>query len=281
MREINLLSKSLVAFPLLIIAACASLNGFGSGFKNEDTDPQGSLTVFAAASLIEAFNEIGESYEAANPGVQITLNYAGSQQLAQQLSQGAPADVFASADKEQMDNVISSGRVLQGMEVKFVRNRLLIIVPEDNPGQIQDFGDLSNPGLEIILADGAVPVGRYSLQMLSRASQSNLYGDGFKQDVLNNAVSYEENVRAVLSKVILGEADAGIVYVSDGWGINAEEVRLISIPDQVNVSASYYISPVSDSSNQGLAQDFIEFVLSPESQDILARYGFDRQGQHD
>lgn len=281
MREINLLSKSLVAFPLLIIAACASLNGFGSGFKNEHTDPQGSLTVFAAASLIEAFNEIGESYEAANPGVQITLNYAGSQQLAQQLSQGAPADVFASADKEQMDNVISSGRVLQGMEVKFVRNRLLIIVPEDNPGQIQDFGDLSNPGLEIILADGAVPVGRYSLQMLSRASQSNLYGDGFKQDVLNNAVSYEENVRAVLSKVILGEADAGIVYVSDGWGINAEEVRLISIPDQVNISASYYISPVSDSSNQGLAQDFIEFVLSPESQDILARYGFDRQGQYD
>lgn len=281
MREINLLSKSLVAFPLLIIAACASLNGFGSGFKNEHTDPQGSLTVFAAASLIEAFNEIGESYEAANPGVQITLNYAGSQQLAQQLSQGAPADVFASADKEQMDNVISSGRVLQGMEVKFVRNRLLIIVPEDNPGQIQDFGDLSNPGLEIILADGAVPVGRYSLQMLSRASQSNLYGDGFKQDVLNNAVSYEENVRAVLSKVILGEADAGIVYVSDGWGVNAEEVRLISIPDQVNVSASYYISPVSDSSNQGLAQDFIEFVLSPESQAILARYGFDRQGQHD
>lgn len=281
MREINLLSKSLVAFPLLIIAACASLNGFGSGFKNEHTDPQGSLTVFAAASLIEAFNEIGESYEAANPGVQITLNYAGSQQLAQQLSQGAPADVFASADKEQMDNVISSGRVLQGMEVKFVRNRLLIIVPEDNPGQIQDFGDLSNPGLEIILADGAVPVGRYSLQMLSRASQSNLYGDRFKQDVLNNAVSYEENVRAVLSKVILGEADAGIVYVSDGWGINAEEVRLISIPDQVNVSASYYISPVSDSSNQGLAQDFIEFVLSPESQAILARYGFDRQGQHD
>lgn len=281
MREINLLSKSLVAFPLLIIAACASLNGFGSGFKNEHTDPQGSLTVFAAASLIEAFNEIGESYEAANPGVQITLNYAGSQQLAQQLSQGAPADVFASADKEQMDNVISSGRVLQGMEVKFVRNRLLIIVPEDNPGQIQDFGDLSNPGLEIILADGAVPVGRYSLQMLSRASQSNLYGDGFKQDVLNNAVSYEENVRAVLSKVILGEADAGIVYVSDGWGANAEEVRLISIPDQVNISASYYISPVSDSSNQGLAQDFIEFVLSPESQAILARYGFDRQGQHD
>ena len=281
MREINLLSKSLVAFPLLIIAACASLNGFESGFKNEDTDPQGSLTVFAAASLIESFNEIGERYEAANPGVQITLNYAGSQQLAQQLSQGAPADVFASADKEQMDNVISSGRVIQGVEVKFVRNRLLVIVPEDNPGQIQDLSDLSNPGLEIILADDAVPVGRYSLQMLSRASQSSLYGDGFKQYVLNNAVSYEENVRAVLSKVILGEADAGIVYVSDGWGVNAEEVRLISIPDQVNVSASYYISPVSDSSNQGLAQDFIEFVLSPESQAILARYGFDRQGQHD
>ena len=278
MREINLLGKSLVAIPLIMVAACASLIGFGSGFNNEDTDPQGRLTVFAAASLIEAFNEIGERYEAANPGVQITLNYAGSQQLAQQLSQGAPADVFASADKEQMDNVISSGRVLPGMEMKFVRNRLLVIVPEDNPGQIQDLGDLSNPGLEIILADGAVPVGRYSLQMLSRASQSNLYGNGFKQDVLNNAVSYEENVRAVLSKVILGEADAGIVYVSDGWGANAEEVHLISIPEKVNISASYYISPVSDSSNQGLAQDFIEFILSPIGQDILAKHGFDRQG---
>lgn len=281
MRKINLLGKSLIVFPLLMVAACASLSDFRSGFEDTDTNPDERLTVFAAASLIEAFSEIGDRYKAANPGVQITLNFAGSQQLAQQLSQGAPADVFASADKEQMDKVIKSGRVLEGIEVMFIQNRLVIIVPEDNPDQIQDLGDLSNPGLNIILADGAVPVGRYSMEMLSRASNSNLYGSGFKEDVLSNVVSYEENVRAVLSKIILAEADAGIVYESDGFGANGEDIRLISIPDQVNISASYYISPVSGSSNQGLARDFIDFVLSPQSQAILTKYGFERQGQHD
>ena len=281
MRDITSWGKFLATLPLLMIAACSSLNSLSPGFKDTDSNRPQSLTVFAAASLIEAFNEIRESYQGINPGTQLVINYAGSQQLAQQLSQGAPADIYASADKAQIDNVIRSGRVHQGVEEEFVQNRLVVILPDDNPGNIGELGDLSNPGLQILLADGAVPAGQYSLEMLERASQEKMYGAEFKDQVLRNVVSYEENVRAVLSKILLGEADAGIVYESDGWGANDEDIILIRIPDLVNATASYYISPVSDSLNKNLAQDFIDFVLSSAGQDILARYGFSQQGQYD
>lgn len=276
MREIGMWIKFLVALQLLIITACSGLPGLVFGVEDADPDQNQTLTVFAAASLIESFNEIGERYEAENPGTQIILNYAGSQQLAQQLSQGAPADVYASADRDQMENVIRSGRVQQGKEIEFARNRLAVILPEDNPGQIENIRDLANHDLQIVLADGAVPVGRYSMQMLEKADRSGVYGAGFKEHVIKNIVSYEENVRAVLSKILLGEADAGIVYSSD---VLESGARLIRVPDNINVIASYYISPISDSSNQDLGRDFIEFIFSPDGQQLLVSNGFIQQGQ--
>lgn len=276
MREISVRSKFLITIILLIVTACTSLPSLVIGVEDGNPGQFQSLTVFAAASLIESFNEIGERYEAENPGTQIIINYAGSQQLAQQLSQGAPADIYASADKDQMENVIRSGRVGQGMEKEFAHNRLAVILPEDNPGQIENLSDLANPGLQIVLADGAVPVGQYSLQMLEKVNQSGIHGSEFKEHVLNNIVSYEENVRAVLSKILLGEADAGIVYLSDVFKTDA---RMILIPDQLNVTASYYISPITDSANQVLAQDFIKFIFSSTGQNILASHGFKQGGQ--
>lgn len=278
MRIFSQLAKLLITLPVLIVASCTGSLGFFAVSGDADTDPNQSLTVFAAASLIEAFNEMREKYEAENPGAQIIINYAGSQQLAQQLSQGAPADVYASADRDQMENVIRSGRVQQGDELEFIRNQLAVILPKDNPGQIEDVSDLANTGLEIVLADGAVPVGHYSLQMLEKIDQSGIYGAGYKEHVLNNVVSYEENVRAVLSKILLGEADAGIVYLSDVFETDA---GLILVPDRVNVTASYYIAPISDSSNKDRARDFVEFIISPAGQDILASYGFNQQGKSD
>lgn len=239
-----------------------------------EDQPGSMLTVFAAASLTEAFTEIAEEYESLNPGSKVVVNFAGSQQLAQQLSQGAPADVYASADQKQMENVIHAGRVKRGTEKVFITNQLVVILPAENPGSIQDLGDLVEAGLQIILADGAVPVGRYSMEMLDNASQQSGYGVKFKEDVLNNVVSYEENVRAVLSKILLGEADAGIVYLSDAFGAQEGQIGLIDIPDQVNVTASYFLAPISDSSNPNLARKFIDFILSPAGQEIITRYGF-------
>jgi molybdate transport system substrate-binding protein len=229
--------------------------------------------VFAAASLSEAFTALGEHFLAENPGEKITFNFAGSQQLAQQLAQGAPADIFASADRKQMDVAIQAGRVSSESLQPFAQNRLVLVFPKANPAGLSQLEDLSKSGLKLILAAEAAPVGRYSLDFLEKASQDSSFGSGFKDEVLKNVVSYEENVRAVLSKVILGEADAGIVYASDISRANVEQVGSLAIPDDLNVLADYYLSPITDSQTPDLAKNFITFVLSTTGQDILARYG--------
>jgi molybdate transport system substrate-binding protein len=232
------------------------------------------LIVFAAASLTEAFGEIGTLFESQNPGTTVTFNFAGSNQLAQQIGQGAPADVFASANAVQMGVAIESGRVITGTQQTFVRNRLVVITPADNPGDVTTLQDLTKPGLKIVFAADAVPVGQYSVEFLEKASADSGFTADYKDAVLANVVSYEENVRSVLSKVVLGEADAGIVYTSDITQNSREQVAQIEIPDVLNVIASYPIAPVADSANSELAAEFIALVLSPEGQAILTRYGF-------
>lgn len=273
--------KISLSLVLLLFSTCAELPMLGVISREADKPLKRTITVFAAASLTEAFHEIGQAYSAIHPDQEVVINFAGSQQLAQQLSQGAPADVFASADIDQMENVIQNGRIIEGFEEIFAQNKLVLITPVDNPGGIKEFRDFTTQGLHLILADQAVPVGKYSAELLERANQQSPYGDGFKDRVLNNVVSYEENVRAVLSKVILGEGDAGIVYMSDLVSKDEDLVRRISIPDQINVTASYFISPVSDTAHPDLADDFIDFVLSPAGQQILIDYGFDGGGSDD
>jgi molybdate transport system substrate-binding protein len=231
------------------------------------------LIVFAAASLTDAFKAIGKMFEAANAGTTVTFNFAGSDKLAQQIAEGAPADVFASANKTQMNNVIKSGQVISGTEHTFVRNRLVVVFPKDNPGGLAALKDLAKPGLKIVLANKSVPVGAYSLDFLGKASKLPEYTAEFSPTVLGNVVSYEENVRAVLSKVQLGEADAGIVYTSD-IALNADQVGQIDIPDNLNTIATYPIAALKDSKNAELAQKFVDYVLAPEAQQILVQYGF-------
>ena len=232
------------------------------------------LIVFAAASLTAAFEEIGQSFEAAHPGVTVVLNFAGSQQLAQQINEGAPADVFASANNSQMKVVIDAGEVITGSQRTFARNLLVMIYPRDNPAGLIELKDLARPGLKLVLAAEEVPVGKYSLDFLDKAIADPVFGAVYKENVLKNVVSYEDNVKAVLTKVALGEADAGIVYSSDVIGEDAEKVGQIDIPDALNVIASYPIAPVKESEQPDLAQAFIELVLSPGGQAILAKYGF-------
>jgi len=233
-----------------------------------------TLTVMAAASLTESFTELGKQFESQHAGVTVQFNFAGSQQLAQQLSEAAPADVFASANAKQMTAAVDAGRVDAAAPHAFVSNRLVVIMPSANPAGITALPDLAKPGLKLILAAKEVPVGQYSLDFIAKATQDPAFGSGYQDAVLANVVSYEENVKSVLSKVALGEADAGIVYSSDVTLDAAGKVTRIDIPDNLNVIASYPIAVIKDSARAELAQAFVDFVSSAEGQAVLAKYGF-------
>jgi molybdate transport system substrate-binding protein len=226
------------------------------------------LVVMAASSLTDAFDEIAVAFEAANPGADVLPNYASSSSLATQLVEGAPADVFASANASQM-NVAADGGRIAGEPVVFLTNRLTIIVPADNPGGLESYADLAKPGIALVLAAPDVPVRDYSDQSIA------LMGDAaFQAAVYANLVSEEPNVRQVVTKVSLGEADAGIVYTSDVTPDIAASVLQIPIPDEMNVLATYPIAVVEGAPAGDLAQAFVDFVLSAEGQAILAKWGF-------
>lgn len=232
----------------------------------------GDLTVFAAASLTDAFSEMKGLLEEANPDLTITYNFAGSQQLATQLAEGADADIFASANATQMKAVQDAGTI-DGEPAIFVRNRLAIIVPADNPADIQEAADLANDGVKLVVAAEAVPVGAYTLDMLDKISADPGFGSDYQEKVEANIVSQEDNVKQVVTKVQLGEADAGVVYVSDVTPDVREDVMIIEIPEEFNVIAEYPVAPVVDG-NAELAQAFIAYLLSPGGQAVLERWGF-------
>ena len=260
----------------LILASCSLINDASiDGRDNPDDQNHNTyLTIFTAASLVEPFTEIGKLFESQNPELEIVFNFAGSQQLAHQLAQGAPCDVFASADSRQMDAVVQSGRINSQSPLTFTHNQLVVIFPIENPANIQNLQDLSKPGLKLVLAAASVPVGNYSQEFLAKAALSPKYTDSYKQDVLDNVVSYESNVKAVLSKVLLGEADAGIVYTSDVTDRNTNQLGTLPIPEELNILADYLIATLSDSHQLQLANEFITFTVSPLGQEILSKHGF-------
>ncbi len=233
-----------------------------------------TLTVLAAASLSESFSEIGALFESQHPSVTVAFSFAGSQQLAQQLGQGADADVFASASQKSMQAVIDEKRVNTADAKIFIKNRLVVIFPASNPAGLSELKDLARARVKLDLADKSVPVGQYALEFLEKAAADPSYGSTFKDEVLKNVVSYEENVKLVFTKVALGEADAGIVYVTDINPAAADRVGKIDIPDALNVIAEYPIAPIADSRHADLAKAFIKLVLSADGQAVLAKYGF-------
>jgi molybdate transport system substrate-binding protein len=236
------------------------------------TAPAANLTVFAAASLTGAFNEMGALFEKKHPGAKVTFNFAGSQDLRSQLEQGAQAEVFASADTKNMDQLKGENLLRSDPQV-FAHNRLVVIVPKSNPAGIKTLQDLSKPGLKIVIADASVPVGNYALQALDKMSADSSFGASFKETVLKSVVSKETNVKAVVSKVSLGEADAGIAYSTDAQAA-AEKLTTIEIPDAFNVIATYPIAALKSAGMTSAANEFVEFVLSPDGQAVLAKYGF-------
>jgi molybdate transport system substrate-binding protein len=244
---------AVLAAGALLLAACGGDDARGGSGATAPSE----LKVFAAASLTGAFTELGRQYAAANGGDKVTFNFAGSQALATQIRQGAPADVFASADLANMDEV----KDLVATPQNFASNLLAIVVEKGNPKGVKALDDLADPGLKVVLAAEEVPAGRYVKQVLDRA------GVGV------TPVSREDNVKAVVTKVSLGEADAGIVYVTDVTA-GGDKVEGVDIPDDQNVTATYPIAAVKASRDQEGAEAFMDLVLSAEGQQVLKKHGF-------
>ncbi len=231
------------------------------------------LIVFAAASLANVFEEIALEFEAANAGVNVIFNFSGSSDLAAQLEEGAPADIFASANDRQMQLAVDAGRIT-GEPRTFAKNRLVLIVPEDNPADITGIDDLTADNVALVIAAPAVPVRDYTETMLGLLADDPDYGEAYVTAFMANVVSEEENVRQVAAKVALGEADAGIVYFSDVTPDIADKVIAIAIPDAINTIADYPIAVTDNPTNPALAQAFVDHILSDAGQALLVKWNF-------
>jgi len=229
-----------------------------------------NLTVFAAASLTDAFTELGKAFDAQS-GNKTTFSFAGSQALRTQLENGAKADVYASANDAQYTPLVSKGLVAAGRP--FVRNKLTLIAPKNNPA-LQTLNDLTKPGLKLVIADRTVPVGDYTRRLLTAIDKAGTYGKDFSARTLKNVVSEETNVRQVALKVQLGEADAAVVYSTDVTPTLKPLVRVIALPTRFNQSASYPIGVVKGSASPGAAAAFVAYVQSAAGQSVLKKWGF-------
>ena len=251
--------------------ACLLAGGLVGCGGGEQREEGATLTVLAASSLTDAFGELESVFEEQNEGVNVQTSFAGSSELLAQVQQGAPADVFASADEAKMDTALGEGLVTE--PETFARNRLVVIVPADDPANIRELRDLAEADTQIVLAEEAVPIARYAEEVLENADAE--YGEGFAQRVHDKIVFREANVRASANRVALGEADATFVYVSDVTGDIREQVRIIEISEELNIVATYPIATVEGSQHSRLARAWVDLVLSDRGQRVLEKYNFE------
>ena len=273
MRRRSVLSLTTLAAVSTLLTGCgSSSSGVAASSAPSPSAPassapspsgtaSGQITVFAAASLTGSFTQLGRQFEAAHPGTHVVLSFGASSTLATQIVQGAPADVFASASAKNLDQVVTAKAATAGKP--FARNVMEIAVPPANPAQITQLSDLAEPGVKVVLCAEAVPCGSTARAVFTKAK------------LTVKPVSNEADVKATLSKVQLGEADAGVVYVTDVLAAGAK-VKGITIPADLNASTSYPIAPLTASKNPTLAAAFVDYVLSPDGQAVLARAGFEK-----
>jgi molybdate transport system substrate-binding protein len=250
-----------LAVAVATVFAAAACGGSSSG-SGSGGSPGGTLTVFAAASLTNAFGDLERTFEQQHPGWKVTLNLAGSDQLAAQIEQKAPADVFAAASPKYPEQL--QGQHLLGKTTDFATNSLLLVTPKSNPAHIRTAADLEKGSAKVVVADPAVPLGSYTEDVLG-----NLGIDETKLHI----VSKEQDAEAVLAKLTSGEADAGFVYVTDALSQKAK-LHEIGFPASADATATYPIGIVSYSKNTKAAQQWIDLVNSPQGQAVLKRFGF-------
>lgn len=254
-------SRTIVALAgIVALASGCGASGEPASAVPGSSGIAGDVTVFAAASLTDAFTDLGEAFTTAHPAVEVTFNFAASSALVTQIGQGAPADVFASADTDSMARLTDIGGTGTAPTV-FTTNRVQIIVGRGNPEGITGLADLAADGLIVVVCAPEVPCGRYARQILDDAGVDVAFA------------SLEENARAVVSKVTLGEADAGIVYATDVLAAGGAADG-VDIPAAANMRAEYPIAVTAEAPNPQAARAFVDFVLSAEGQEILALAGF-------
>jgi molybdate transport system substrate-binding protein len=250
--SLRVVATAVLATTTLALGAC----GDGEGE---------TITVFAAASLTEAFTELAEAFERQHPDVEVRLSVAGSAALRTQILEGAPADVFASASPDEVETLVAAGIVIDARTL--AANRLVVVTSDDG---IRSFDNLAGPGVRLVLAAEDVPAGRYARESLALAEADGAFGADFASRVFANVRSNEANVRAALAKVELGEADAAIVYATD-LGAAGGDVRAVPIPERFQPAAHYRIALLSENEQ---ARAFTALATSAEGAAILARYGF-------
>ncbi len=260
----------------MLVAACSSAGSTRRGVSERCATSRarrrrGDLTIFAAASLKNMLAEAETAYEAANPGTDLTISTDSSSALETQIEQGAPADVFLSADTTNPQKLVDGG-FASGEAIPFAGNKLTVIVPTDNPAGIQSPADLAKPGLRIIAAGDEVPITKYATQLVENLAAEADDPEGFAAAYVANVASKEDNVSAIVSKIELGEGDAGIVYVTDAAA--SDEVTPIEVPDAANVPATYAGVVVGESPNQDAAAAFLDWLTGPDGQAVLSSFGF-------
>lgn len=254
---------ALAAIALLATtAACGSDDDADAGTGSSAAGDTTTLTVFAAASLTSTFTELGAQFEQAHDGVKVSFNFGGSSGLVTQLQEGAQADVFASADQSNMDKAIADD-LMSGAPVFFASNTLQIVVPAGNPAGVRNLGDLADPDVKTVVCAPEVPCGAATVAV-EKASGVDV-----------QAVSEEQSVTDVLNKVVTGEADAGLVYVTDVIAAG-DKVEGIHFPESDSVVNSYPIAPLAGSDHAKLAGQFVDFVLGETGQQVLTDAGFGR-----
>lgn len=264
-RSVLALALTVAATAGLLLAGCGSSSTTGSSSSKSSASGStsapvsGTVNVFAAASLKEAFTKIGKQFEVAHPGVNVVFNFGPSSGLATQITQGAPADVFASASTRNMDQVVAAGEAAS--PTNFAGNVMEIAVPSKNPAGITQLSDLARSGVKVALCQPAVPCGVAAGKVFTNAR-------------LNvTPVSLEVDVKAVLTKVTLGEVDAGVVYVTDVRAASGK-VKGIKIPNDVNASTQYPIATLTEAPNKAAAEAFTDYVLSVAGAGVLTSTGF-------
>ena len=257
-----------------LISALAGLAGCGQGLdgKSEGGREGGRLTILAASSLTDAFGELARTFENQHPGVEVRASFGASSDMLAQIQQGAPADVFASAAQEEMDTAVEDGFV-EGEPELFVKNREVVMVPKDNPANIQSLRDVAKPGVKLVLAQKDVPAADYAVEILGNANA--VYGDDFEKDVMSNVVSREADVRASLNRVVVGDADATFGYASDYTPDIRDEVKVVKIPPDLNIVATYPIAALKDAKDPNLAKEWVDLVTSAQGQRVLEKWNFE------
>jgi len=263
-------TPAIVTVLLATIVAGTVAAGCGTPPAGASDGPT-ELTVYAAASLKETLGGISKAYATAAPGIRLTVSTASSSALRAQIEQGAPADVFLSADTTQPAALVDAG-LAAGEALVFAGNRLAIIVPVADPAGIDTPADLASPGVAIVAAGEAVPITRYTTELIDGLAGLEGYPAGFAKAVTANVVSREDDVKVVVAKIELGEGDAAIVYQTDA--LASDRVSTVDIPAEANVAASYAGIVVNASTHQGEARAFLDWLVTDPAQAIFASHGF-------